>query len=444
MSECLIPVVKFRLTFIRKWCFLAACVVICLGVWGWAERVLIPANTLAAQAKRVPMGNNSDLYPRWLGARELLLYHRDPYSTEVTRDIQRGFYGREIDLRNPNDPRDQAAFAYPVYVVFLLVPFLKFPFVAVQAAFRWLLLVGIAATIPAWMRAIGSRTSPRWLLSAMVLAIGTYPAVLEFHMQNLAALVAVFLAFSAAAAACDQLVLSGFLLALATIKPQLSVLFVLCFLVWTAGCWLQRKRLALSFAATLLALVVAGEIILPHWLTKFFDAAEAYRSYASDPSILQFAFGNTISWLAAISLCGGLLFVAVQYRKYPASSAEFAWCLACAATVTLTILPVTVYNQVLLVPALLPLWLQIHEASDLLPRSLAKACFACLGWQWITAAILAICSLWVAPERLRGWARLPLLTLIALPPLALLAVAAALIVRQITTPIPQSLAVSHE
>jgi len=427
----------------RQWCFFAACLLICLGVWRWAERILIPANTLAAKAKGAPIGNNSDLYPRWLGARELLLDHRDPYSPEVTRDIQRGFYGREINPRNPKDPGDQAAFAYPVFLVFVLAPFVKLSFVTVQAIFRWSLLFGIAATVPAWMYAIGLRKSAAWMLSATVLAIGSYPTVLEFHMQNLAALVALLLALSAAAAACNWFAVSGFLLALATIKPQLSALFVICFLVWVAGRWRERKRLALSFASTLLALVVAGEIILPNWIAKFFDAAQAYRSYASDPSILQFALGPTFSWAAAITLCAAFVVVAVRYRNCSAGSKEFGWLLACTAAVTLTILPVTVYNQVLLVPALL-VWLHSDQASSLLPRALAKASFACLGWQWITAAILAVCSFRFAPESLRTLARLPLLTLIALPPLVLLAVATAIIFLQLTKPIPQSLAAPRE
>ena len=59
----------------------------------------------------------SDLYPRWLGARELLLHHRDPYSPEVTREIQIGYYGRPLDPSRPQDPRDQQGFAYPAYVV---------------------------------------------------------------------------------------------------------------------------------------------------------------------------------------------------------------------------------------------------------------------------------------------------------------------------------------
>jgi hypothetical protein len=426
------------------WLGFAASLLICFGVWRWAESILVPVNTRAAQSGRIPIGNNSDLYPRWFGARELLLHHRDPYSAEVTRGIQRGFYGRELDPHNPTDPIDQAAFAYPLYVVFLLAPTVTLPFATVETIFRWLLLAGIAATVPVWMYAMGFRTNRAFVLSGMVLAISSYPALLEFHMQNLAALVAILLAFAAAAAARGYFFWSGFLLALSTIKPQLAGLFVLWLLVWTAGRWQQRKRLVLGFAGTMLALVLAAEIVLPHWIPEFVAAVRTYSTYAMDPSILQFVFGPMLARVVAVALCCVLLFVVWRRRKSSAGSTDFGWALACVATVTLAIAPVTVYNQILLIPAFLVLLLQWKSIGGLLPRALVKGAFACQGWQWGTALILSISSLLVSPGRVIFLARLPVLTLIALPPLMLLAIAAGTISVQLTKPIPQIPAAQHE
>ena len=90
-----------------------------VGTWTYADRVLVPHQKSDAIAYRRPRGNLSDLYPRWLGARELLLHGRDPYSADVTREIQIGFYGRPLDPSRPEDPSDEEGFAYPVYVIFL-------------------------------------------------------------------------------------------------------------------------------------------------------------------------------------------------------------------------------------------------------------------------------------------------------------------------------------
>ncbi|MGO9638991.1 MAG: hypothetical protein ACLPSO_13775, partial [Terracidiphilus sp.] len=85
------------------WMVLAAALC-AAGMWTYANRVLIPYQISNAAAYGLPRGNLSDLYPRWLGARELLLHGRDPYSAEISREIQTGYYGRPLDPSRPNDP----------------------------------------------------------------------------------------------------------------------------------------------------------------------------------------------------------------------------------------------------------------------------------------------------------------------------------------------------
>ena len=57
------------------------------SVWFYVQRILIPYQIADAAAHGRPRGFLSDLYPRWLGARELLLHHCDPYTPDVTREI---------------------------------------------------------------------------------------------------------------------------------------------------------------------------------------------------------------------------------------------------------------------------------------------------------------------------------------------------------------------
>jgi hypothetical protein len=226
--------VASRVTWM-PWLGLAASALVAFGVWRWAEKILVPTHTAQALAKGVPVGNNSDLYPRWLGAREVLLHHRDPYGADVTREIQIGFYGRPLNPSNPADPPFQESFVYPLYVVFLLAPTLTLPFRTVQEVFRWLLLFVTGCSVPLWMHAVGFRPRLLSTITGIVLVLSTYPAVLEFHMQNLAALCLFFLAGGAAAAVRNWLMLSGFLLALATFKPDVSGLLILWFLLWAAA-----------------------------------------------------------------------------------------------------------------------------------------------------------------------------------------------------------------
>lgn len=409
---------------VAPWLVLSACVFIALGVWRWANTILAPANTATVLAAGRPIGNNSDLYPRWLGARELLLHGRDPYGVEVTREIQAGFYGRPLDPKNLADPGAQESFVYPIYVVFLIAPTIHLPFETAAEIFRWLLLFAIGFSVPLWMYVAGFR--PHWvvLFPSILLAVSSYAAVEEYFQQNLTALVVLFLAAAAAAAVRNWLVLSGFLLALATAKPDTTGLVVLWFLLWGASKWKGRRRLVLSFFGSMAALVVAAEVIAPYWIGSFLAAVWNYPSYGTDPSVLGALLPRWLAMIATLLLAAGFLAVCWRFRQAPADSESFGWPLAWAAAVTLVVIPkLAAYNQLLLIPALLML-VRRGKTSTSLSRALGKGAFACQGWQWLTAVALSIVSYVISAGRLRSVALLPLYTLLALPALVLLAVAA--------------------
>jgi len=86
----------------------------------YVQRVLVPYQKADAAAHGRPRGNLSDLYPRWLGTRELLLQTIATHiAPEVTREIQNGYYGRPLEYpERTDDPKDQQGFAYPLHVVF--------------------------------------------------------------------------------------------------------------------------------------------------------------------------------------------------------------------------------------------------------------------------------------------------------------------------------------
>ena len=106
----------------RQFVVVALALLAWASMWFYVQRIVVPHQEKEAAEREQPRGNLSDLYPRWLGSRELLLRGRDPYSREVTLEIQEGYWGRQLDPARPNDPKDQQGFAYPVYVVFLLAP----------------------------------------------------------------------------------------------------------------------------------------------------------------------------------------------------------------------------------------------------------------------------------------------------------------------------------
>ena len=395
-------------------------------MWYWAVVVFAPANTASAQQRHRPMGNNSDLYARWYGTRELLLHHRDPYSRDITREVQAGFYGRPLESQNVSDPTAQEGFNYPLYAVFLVAPFAGFSFATAQAIFRWLLISAASCSVPLWLKALGFHPRLLLVLAGMVLTAGAYPSVMEFYQQNLAALVIFILAVAMASIVRGWLTLAGFLLALSTIKPEISGLMVFWSLLWAAGQWRKRYALIASFSVTLATLIVAAEIALPHWIGRFLGAVREYRISDADLPITEVLLPRFAGRLITFALICLLIALLWRWKGSEEGSDTFRLGIAWTAAVTLSVLPkLAAYNQLLLVPALMVLlgrWQDILKRG-LITRSIAKAAIASQLWQWIAALGVAACSLVLSPRWARSAAEAPLYTLLAMPPLVLAAIA---------------------
>ncbi len=267
-----------------------------LSMWIWVQKIAVPHQQAESVALDAPRGNLSDLYPRWLGARELLLHHRDPYSAGITREIQIGYYGRPLDPTRPHDPKDQQAFAYPVYVVFLLAPTVGLPFMVVQKIFFWSFLFITAASVWLWMDALAWRTSLTTKVLWILLVLSCFPAIQGIKLRQLSIVVAALLAAFAALLARRCFVWAGILLSFATIKPQLAALPVLWLFIWVLGNWKVRQRAFWSFAVSMAVLVAGGQMLLPGWIGEFRSALGAYYQYTGG--------GNSVLDVALSPLVG--------------------------------------------------------------------------------------------------------------------------------------------
>lgn len=88
---------------------------------------------------------------------------RDPYSDEVTLEIQQGMYGR---LARENE--DQAAFAYPLYVAVVILPFSFFPYPQAQVPCFSFLVLPTLAVVTIILQAFDWRPAP---VGRLVLAL---------------------------------------------------------------------------------------------------------------------------------------------------------------------------------------------------------------------------------------------------------------------------------
>jgi len=376
-----------------KWPLLA--VLFAVGMWTYIDRVLIPHQISEAAAYDHPRGNLSDLYPRWIGARELLLHGRNPYGADISREIQAGYYGRPLDPARAGDPKDEQGFAYPAYVIFFLAPTIGLRFAVVQRCFFWILVILTCATIPVWLRILRWSVPLAAQISLLALTLGSVPVMQGLKLQQISLLVAGVLAIAMALLIMDYPVAAGMLLAFCTIKPQLVIILLVWLAIWTLADWRDRYRWAMSFLLTMAVLFAASEWILPHWVPRFLQAVREYQRYTSGMSIMDALVGVPWSWAIELIVFSAALGACWKERRQPANSFSFAFILCLVFAITILVIPSSsTYNQVLLIPALL---LLIKERNRIWRRSKAsRALFELLAalilWPWISGIALATLS----------------------------------------------------
>jgi len=373
------------------WLLLAA-VLCAAGVWLYADRVLIPHQISDAVVHNRPTGNRSDLYPQWLGARELLLYGHDPYSAETTREIQQGYYGRPLDPSRPGEPKDQQAFAYPVYVAFYLAPTIHLPFEAVRKGFFWVLFILTVVSIPLWLRVL-RWSAPLWAQGSMIIfTIGSLTVMQGLKLPQMTLLVAALLAIGLALLASDRPIAAGVALALATIKPQLVWLLLFWLTIWTLADWRRRYRWAASFLCAMAVLCAASEWYLPNWIFRFVQAVHRYQNYNDAVSILDKLLPAGWGLIPSAFAVAATAYIGWKNRRVAVDTPSFAAMTSLTLAVTVIVTPsYALYNEVILLSTLLMLVRdrQLLWNQNLSSRVLLSLAAVLLLWQWLASIVLA-------------------------------------------------------
>ena len=369
----------------RLWLALSLCA--CGISWLYTVRVLGPweHSCEIRDGIKTQMG---DLYSRWVGTRELLLHHRNPYGPEVSSEIQRAFYGHPANQPYPLPGAhllDEQRFAYPVYAVFLLAPTVYADFVVVRWWARFFLGLLTAGCVLLCLDLL--HYQPPWqVAAALVFFTLSSPQIVQgLRLEQLALLVGFLLIAGTWCVSRHHWVTSGILLAFSTIKPQMVLLPLCFFSIWTLGDWPKRWPLAASFLATLTALILAGELLLPGWLGYFLAGIADYRRYAPSSSVLQLILGNTFGGILGGAVVVGVLLMARKNRKEKADSRQFINTLATVFIGAILAFPLfTPFNQVMLI---LPVMLLLQDWKAL-PRFSRIVFTGAVSWPWIVSAIL--------------------------------------------------------
>jgi Glycosyltransferase family 87 len=292
-----------------------------------------------------------DLYPRWYGSKAAF-QGRNPYSNEVTNEIQIAYYGHVL---GPEEKEDHQRFAYPAYVIFLLWPIVGMDFHSVRLLIGLVLLAAVAAIPLLWLKILGWNIPRKSQLVVSCLLLGLISSVQAIRLEQLAILVALLVSVAVFFIRENRLLSAGLVLALATIKPQMLVLPLLWLAVWIQGDWKARWKLAAGFLGSLALLSFAGELVVPGWIPQFLEGLRAYSGYTEARPLLLLLLGSLVGTVAIGAALYLFLAKASCVRELSAGTSEFVSFTALSFCLGSLVTPALIgsYNQLLLVPAAL-------------------------------------------------------------------------------------------
>ncbi len=359
----------------------------------------------AAQGYGGEYSFGADFYPIWLTSRESLRHPTDVYSAEMTRHIQTGLFGQPMNTTEPAAPLDYRAFAYPAFADILFWPVGLLPFAAVRLGLAVVLVAVTAASVVLWLRGMRMRAGPALIVSLTFLTLSSYAVLEGLYAEQLGLLVGFLLAASLGALAGRRLFLSGSLLALALIKPQMIALVTFYLLLWSLSQWRTRWRLLGGFLFVAFLLFGSSLLIWPGWIPQWLLIVFGYRRYSTPPLIcyvLGGGIGSYVGLIFMVAVLAGAIALAWRMRSATPGSHEFslAICLLLAVT-TITLLPGhAVYDHVVLLPGVLLVALSWRDcaASSRIFRVILSLTGLALFWQWICAPIVVVVRPILSPQ----------------------------------------------
>jgi len=346
----------------------------------------------------------NDFYQIWLSSREWLRQGRDPYSPEVTRDIQIGLYGRP--LNQPRDQLDRRAFPYPVFTDLLFWPTTRFPFHPLRIAVVCVLVPLAFAAVLMWLRVLECRLRWQWIAVIVLLTLCSYPALEGLYAAQVGLLVSFLLAASFLALQRHRFLLAGFFMAITTIKPQVTVLVICYLLLWSLYDWRARGRFVLGFCSTMTLLFAASLAALPHWVQWWAHQLLAYHNYTLSPlvtAVLTSDLGR-LTGLATFVLTAGSVVTALllSWRNRAVAFGSFAFWITVTLILCITIITIlpgqAIYDHLNLLPGVLLLVRYRDQllAAGRVPRILLSIGALILLWPYAAAFALILLSPWLA------------------------------------------------
>ncbi len=320
----------------------------------------------------------ADFHTFWVGARAMFLERVSPFSPQVTLRTQLGIYGRP-----PLPGEDPLGFAYPPYSLIAVLPSIWMPYPWAQAfwiAFNFTFLMGTVyyafPDLPAWLLGILIFFYP----TAYGIIIGNFGVPIGILLIIIYAL----LRRPARKAPMLQLA-SGIILAWLTIKPQMTWLLILFFLIYSL-----RYRLwgvMIGFFVGGLGFFFLTWALIPNWPLEWYQQIVLHADellYFEPLALTYAAWIAPDRWSSAIAL---ILVVSVVVLTGLLLLKWWQGAVSDLAPIAWTVLLTQLVHPLLLSPdqnvVLLPLFLWTWENRSRLPVVTALIWSAAIIAPWL-------------------------------------------------------------
>lgn len=244
-----------------------------------------------AVTSTISFGADFSIY--WQAGKALFLRGVSPYDSATTDLIQKGIYGR---LAKPNE--DQVRFAYPPFSLLAVLPAVRMSYPWAQAYWMAFNLVLVFAAV--WKVC---KKPSLWILLGLIFF---YPVSRGIILGQFALLIGSGLLFSYGLlheinpTSHSKQWVAGILLALCAMKPHLTGLIILFFILDS----LQKHewRVLAGLAAGIGIFAGISWVMVPTWVSDWIRLIFAYIGYVPIQPILQ-------TWLTAFGLNGSSIWL---------------------------------------------------------------------------------------------------------------------------------------
>lgn len=362
--------------------------------------IVSPLLILHAINKLTP-GATTDLLPRWIGSRAAL-EGKNPYSAEVLGHIQTRYYGHPLSC---GDTRDPMQFLYPAPIILLIAPLSRLSWATTGLVFLLITCPLLALSLWLCIRSLGLRLLNSQTTLIVVLAFFSWPVMWGLRLQQPTLIVAILLFAVCSLLGRGDEIAPGVLLAMATIKPQLTLPLLIWLVLWA----LIRRSWAFlaSLAGTVALMWYATDRIVPHWFTLWRASLRGYTGVTRSRLPLEVMVGHWPGLAVTAILATACAVTLWRLRRAAPGSAEFGIAVSLALAGTLNLVPghiLMIYNDVLLFPAFVLLW--FAKPSEWWAGLLRFLALAILGMEFVT---VIVCGFGAASGHgISVWTGLPL------------------------------------